>query len=69
MQVTEKLLRLPAVEDLVGLKRSTLYRLIQEGKFPPPVSIGARAVAWQSSLIETWIESRIRESRANGGAK
>lgn len=68
MAKTEQLLRLPAVENLVGYKRSTIYRLIQSGKFPAPVPLGARAVAWPLSLIESWVQDRIRESR-NGKAR
>ena len=61
------LLRLPQVEAATGYKRSTIYRLIKEGKFPAPVSLGARAVGFPSDEIQNWIEQRISESR-NGKA-
>lgn len=61
------LLRLPQVEAATGYKRSTIYRLIKEGKFPAPVSLGARAVGFPSNEIQEWIETRIAESR-NGKA-
>ncbi|MEZ5445160.1 MAG: AlpA family transcriptional regulator [Gammaproteobacteria bacterium] len=54
----DHLLRLPAVENAVGYKRSTIYRLIAERKFPAPISLGARAVAWRSSEIQRWIDER-----------
>lgn len=57
--MTIKLYRLPEVLGLVGLSRSTVYRLIQEGAFPVPVKLGQRAVAWRSSEIHAWIESRV----------
>lgn len=56
---SKKLLRLPAVETATGYKRSTIYRLIQQGKFPPPISLGARASAWVEDEIDGWIEGRI----------
>lgn len=34
-----RLLHRPAVEELVGLKRSALYKLIAAGRFPAPVPL------------------------------
>jgi predicted DNA-binding transcriptional regulator AlpA len=31
---------------------------VKKGKFPAPVRIGARAVAWSLSSVESWIEAR-----------
>lgn len=64
---TQKLLRLPNVEAVTGYKRSTIYRLIKQGGFPAPISLGARASAWIEDEISDWIQKRIKESR--GGAK
>lgn len=60
---TEKLLRLPAVIERVGLKRSKIYEQIQSGKFPKPVPLGA-ARAWPSTEISAWIEARKAEREA-----
>ena len=57
-----QLLRLPAVKARVALCRSSIYARIAEGTFPPPVSLGARAVAWDSRAVDAWIAERI----ANG---
>lgn len=65
---TQNLLRLPRVEAATGYKRSTIYRLIQQGEFPAPISIGARASAWVEEEVNAWIQERITESRS-GGAK
>ena len=54
----EKHYRLPAVEEIIGLKRSSIYELIAAGEFPRPVKLSARAVAWRESDIATWMESR-----------
>lgn len=51
----DKLMRLPAVMDSVGLSRSTIYARIGTGTFPAPINIGGRAVAWRQSEIEAWI--------------
>lgn len=54
-----RLLRLREVQHRVGLGRSTIYRWMDEGKFPRPYSIGDYAVRWLESEIEQWIESKL----------
>ena len=56
----DKMLRRDEVEIICGLTRSTIYRLMREGKFPPPKRLGPRAVRWPSSEIETWLAARPR---------
>ena len=59
-----RLLRLPEVKHQVGLGRTEIYRRIKIGEFPAPISLGARAVAWTSDSIETWISARIKAAGA-----
>ena len=58
-----KILRLPKVEDLTGLSRSTLYQKIRDGSFPANISLGARAVGWLESDVVSWLEQQIQNSR------
>ena len=58
-----KILRLPTVLDRTGLSRSTVYQRVTEGRFPQPVSLGARAVGWIESEVEEWIAGQIEASR------
>jgi prophage regulatory protein len=51
-------LRLQAVIRVTGLSRSTLYRLIADERFPRPVRLGPRAVAWRRTDVEAWSEAR-----------
>ena len=51
-------LRMPTVLRLTGLGRSTIYRLIAGRKFPCPVRLGPRAVAWRRADLERWSEAR-----------
>jgi prophage regulatory protein len=55
---TATFLRLPTVLSLTGLGRSTIYRMIAEDKFPHPVLLAARAVAWRRTDLEKWSELR-----------
>ena len=66
-----KLLRLPAVCELVGLSKTSIYAaMAKDGGqgFPTPVRIGARAVAWRESDVLTWIAG-CTEARPQGGDK
>lgn len=54
------LLRLAGVESRTGLKRSTIYKLIQERKFPKPIRLTERCVAWNSLAVDEWIQQRIQ---------
>jgi len=66
----QTLLRLPRVEAATGYKRSTIYRLIKERKFPSPITLaGGRAAAWLEDEINQWIQDRISESRKAEGSR
>lgn len=58
----EKLLRLPDVCAAVGMRKGGVYKAIREGRFPAPVKLGERAVAWPASAVQGWIAARIAES-------
>lgn len=55
-----RLLRLSDVEARTGLKKSTLYALMQSGDLPPSVRLSARAVAWHEQDIDRFILERVR---------
>ena len=54
-----RFLRLPEVIQISGYRRSTIYEMIKSGKFPAPVHLGPRAVAWLESEVEAWMQDRI----------
>jgi prophage regulatory protein len=58
--MTERLLRIHSVREIVGLSRSSIYAMMSSGDFPRPLQIGPRAVAWRESDIRAWLDSRPR---------
>ena len=54
----DRLMRRREVEKILGISRSSIYRLMQEGRFPRPIRIGTAAVRWRASDITAWLESR-----------
>jgi len=53
-----RLIRLPTVEAMTGLKRSTIYAYIAKGDFPAPRRVTRRASGWREDEVVSWIESR-----------
>jgi prophage regulatory protein len=48
----------------IGLSKSEIYRRIQAGTFPKPIPLGARAVGWLESDINTWIDTQAKRGHA-----
>ena len=57
--MTERMLRLPDVMEATGLSKSTLYDLQRAGRFPQARRLSPRCVAWLSTDIQAWINSRL----------
>ncbi|PTP43458.1 AlpA family transcriptional regulator [Vibrio splendidus] len=53
------LLNLKEVIYQTGLKRSSIYKFMEEGHFPKSVSIGGRSVMWKEGDIYGWIVDKI----------
>lgn len=46
------------LSDKYPISRSTLYLDIARGTFVPPISLGARAVAWRENEVDAVIAAR-----------
>lgn len=57
--------KLPTVKAKTTLSEPSIYRLMKAGLFPKPLKIGNRAVAWKSSEVEVFINSRKRSDIGN----
>jgi prophage regulatory protein len=60
-----KLLRLPQVMEMTGLRKTKIYELHAEGAFPRRVKITAHSVGWVEAEVQAWVARRI-ESSAQG---
>ena len=50
-----RLIRMPEVIARVGIKRSMIYRLMGEGRFPRSRSLGPKCAVWVESEVDEWI--------------
>ena len=64
---SEKFIRLPQLLDMTGGSRSWVYSEIANGRFPRPIALGKRSVAWLEKEVLEWMENRIISSRKKGG--
>ena len=61
--MSNTLIRLPEVQRRTGYSKAWIYRLLKENRFPRPVKIGSRSIAFVENEIDEWINQRIAESR------
>ena len=59
MDRSRKFLRLPSVSEKVGLSRSQIYKLIQQGEFPEPIKLGPKISVWIEEKLEAWMDAKI----------
>lgn len=55
-----RFIRLREVLHRTGLGRSTVYRWMDEGRFPKSVRLGGRSVAWIEHEIDEWLQDRCK---------
>ncbi|PWD57663.1 AlpA family phage regulatory protein [Pectobacterium parmentieri] len=61
--MSERLVKMPEVMHRTGNGKAWIYRFISQGRFPKPIKIGSRSIAFIESEIDEWINQRIAESR------
>ena len=52
------MLRAPEVMERTGLSRTTLWRRVRAGTFPPPTELGENSIGWPASVITAWLTNR-----------
>lgn len=57
-QTPLRLIPLPSVEQMTGLRRTVIYELERAGQFPRRRKVTPRASRWLEHEVAAWIESR-----------
>lgn len=65
---TDRFLRRKQTVNKIGISETTLDEWIAQGKFPTPIKLGARSVAFLKSELNEWMRQRVIASRNNGAA-
>ncbi len=54
------LLSIEEVAAHFGVDRVTIWRMVRDGKFPPPLRFGRRLVRWSAARLNEFIEAGCR---------
>jgi prophage regulatory protein len=54
-------LKVSDLVTLLGLSRTTLYRLIAADAFPKPVNLSPRRVGWLAATVNDWLTARSKK--------
>lgn len=57
-----RLLRLPQVLNLIPVSRSAWWAGVKTGRFPRPVRLGPRTVAWRAEDVAALVENGASEA-------
>jgi predicted DNA-binding transcriptional regulator AlpA len=66
---SEQALNIGAVEQLVGLTRSSIIRLVKDRQFPAPLAITPYSPRWLRTEVVRWLADRPRLESGIGLAK
>jgi prophage regulatory protein len=54
-----RFLRIDDVIATTGLSRTTIYRLLAAGDFPPKIALTIRCVGWWEADVSAWLSDRL----------
>ncbi len=58
LPITDRLIAISAAQQKLGISRSKLYRMLDEGELPSPIKIGRRAYFSECEL-QAWIAEKL----------
>jgi len=61
-----KIIKLPRVMEMTTFCRTTIYRLIEKGKFPKQIKLAERSSGWLEDEVLNYLDDKInsRNSKA-----
>ncbi|MBS0355355.1 MAG: AlpA family phage regulatory protein [Proteobacteria bacterium] len=65
-QTTRRALRVRQVLEKTGLSRTHLYRLQQQGDFPPSVKLSERVAVWDEAAVDDWLAAKFSSTCKEG---
>lgn len=62
--MTEKLLRIRDVCEMVGFGQTIVYEWVKDGIFPEPIRVhGKNSQRWLQSEVQQWIQDQVASNR------
>ena len=53
-----QLIDMKRVTEMTTLSRTTLWRMVRQGRFPRPIKISSNRVAWRECDVVDWVQAR-----------
>jgi prophage regulatory protein len=54
----DRYIRIKELVQLLGIGRSTIYRLVKNNKFPKQIKLSERTSVWKLSAVNQWLNDR-----------
>lgn len=67
MRQPDRIIRMKTVLARTGLSKSTIYRKMAEGTFPPRLKISANGAGWRESDLDRWVANPVAWRPEEGG--
>lgn len=55
--MSTKILRTKKVLDRIGMSRTSLWRKVRDGEFPPGIKLGPNSIGWKEEVVEEWLSN------------
>jgi len=56
--IDERIISAAELLERIPLDRSTIWRMVQEGRFPPPIKLTRSRIGWRWSSVAAWLAER-----------
>ena len=61
--IQDRYVRIKELSMMLGIARSSIYRLMKEDKFPKQIKLTERTSVWRLSVIEQWVVDKENASK------
>ena len=61
--IEDRYIRIKELSAMLGISRSSIYRLVQENKFPKQIKLTDRTSVWRLSVINHWVAEKENNSK------
>lgn len=61
----DRLLSVEQVMDRTTLSETEIRRRTADNKFPKPIRLSAKRIAWIPSEVTAWVQEQIKQARGN----
>lgn len=56
--IEDRYIRIKELAVMLSIGKSTIYRLVQENKFPKQIKLTERTAVWRLSVINEWVAEK-----------